>query len=280
MAAPPGVDAAGGGIPSDGSTAAPPVSTVATDTTVTSVSTVAPGATVTSASTVATDARAATPVVPTDAAATPVGPAAVDAVPADPAAVATPDPVAPTAAIASTDPTSTDPTPTAAPVAPPVAPAPAGPAAVTPAAAPAAPSAPAAPPAAQVALHVVPLRLEADGVHRLTVHLHPADLGLVSLVAEVRDGAVHLQLAGATEAGREALRDALPDLRRELQQGGFDRCSLDLGQDTPSGGHPYGREPSGRRTPAFTTLSHPNHESTVDAVIPTTTSNRRLDLRI
>jgi hypothetical protein len=134
-------------------------------------------------------------------------------------------------------------------------------------------------------MHVVPLRLEADGVHRLTVHLHPADLGLVSLVAEVRDGAVHLQLAGATEAGREALRDALPDLRRELQQGGFSGCSLDLGsdlgRDAPSGGHPYGREPAGQ-TRSFPALTIPTHESTVDDIVPTTTtgSARRLDLRI
>jgi len=157
--------------------------------------------------------------------------------------------------------------------------APNGPTTVTATAPAAPPLAPGTPAAAQVAMHVLPLRLDADGVHRLTVHLHPADLGLVSLVAEVRDGAVHLQLAGATEAGREALRDALPDLRRELQQGGFSRCSLDLGQDAPSGGHPYGREPS-ERAPSFPTPSNPIHQSTVDDVIATATSARRLDLRI
>jgi hypothetical protein len=226
----------------------------------------APAATTTSP---ARNAEGVDPLTPSDGvgAATRTPEAAADSSgTAHPSAAVTPESAAPTTTV------------------PAAVPAPAGPAPVTatpPATAPASP----APPAAQVALHVVPLRLEADGVHRLTVHLHPADLGPVSLVAEVRDGAVHLQLAGATEAGREALRDALPDLRRELQQGGFERCSLDLGQDAPSGGNPYGREPSGRQlsrpapTVTVPTVSIPTHESTVDDLVPTTTA-RRLDLRI
>jgi flagellar hook-length control protein FliK len=143
-----------------------------------------------------------------------------------------------------------------------------------------APGAAPAPPATQVAMHLVPLRRDADGIHRLTVHLHPADLGMVSLVAEIRDGEVHLQLVGATEAGRDALRDALPALRRELQQGGFSQCSLDLGQNAPHGGHAHRGEPTGwaRSTsgpPAVT------HEPAVAEATPTTTpSDRRLDLRI
>ena len=135
------------------------------------------------------------------------------------------------------------------------------------------------PPASQVAMHLVPLRLDADGIHRLTVHLHPADLGMVSLVAEIREGSVHLQLAGATEAGREALRAALPDLRRELQQGGFARCSLDLGPGTPQGGHPYERESAPWTRPSPDRPAVPQ-ESTVDQVVPITTSASRLDLRI
>jgi flagellar hook-length control protein FliK len=82
-------------------------------------------------------------------------------------------------------------------------------------------------------MRIVPLRLDADGVHRLTVHLHPADLGPVQVVAEVRNGDISVQLAGATEAGREALRNSLGDLKRELQQSGFGNCSLDLRQGSP-----------------------------------------------
>lgn len=121
---------------------------------------------------------------------------------------------------------------------------------------PPAPSSPPASPAQQIALHVTPLRRAPNGVHRMTVHLHPAELGPVSLVAEVRDTGIHLHLSGATEAGREALRAALGDLRRELQQAGFVNCSLDLRQETPSGGAPFRSDtrtvvvPSGDHEPA------------------------------
>jgi hypothetical protein len=129
-------------------------------------------------------------------------------------------------------------------------------------------------------MHLVPLRRDADGIHRLTVHLHPADLGLVSLVAEIRNGEVHLQLVGATEAGRDALREALPALRRELQQGGFSQCSLDLGQNAPPGGNAHRGEPTGW---ARSTSGKPaeTQEPTATEATPTTTEpNRRLDLRI
>jgi len=104
----------------------------------------------------------------------------------------------------------------------------------TPVAAPqaAAPALP-APPATQLAMHIAPLRLTADGVHRLTVNLHPADLGPVQVVAEIRNGEINLQLSGSTDAGHDALRDALGDLKRELEESGFANCSLDLRQGSP-----------------------------------------------
>ncbi|MFB9336623.1 flagellar hook-length control protein FliK, partial [Actinoplanes octamycinicus] len=109
------------------------------------------------------------------------------------------------------------------------------------AAAPAAPAAPATPVPApstpmpvpmaeQLAMRIVPLRLDADGVHRLTVQLHPVDLGPVQVVAEIRNGDISVQLTGGTEAGTEAIRDALDDLRRDLRDAGFGNCSLDLRQ--------------------------------------------------
>jgi hypothetical protein len=112
-----------------------------------------------------------------------------------------------------------------------------------------------------------------------SICLHPADLGMVSLVAEVRDGAVHLQLAGGSDAAREALREALPDLRRELEQGGFTRCSLDLSQDTAPGGHRPGPQPT-PWAPAASGPATPTRESTVDDIVPAASSTRRLDLRI
>ncbi len=87
------------------------------------------------------------------------------------------------------------------------------------------------PPASQIAMRIAPLRLDADGVHRLTVNLHPVDLGPVQVIAEIRNGAVNVQLSGATDAGNEALRNAMDDLRRELEQSGFSNTTLDLRQN-------------------------------------------------
>jgi flagellar hook-length control protein FliK len=108
--------------------------------------------------------------------------------------------------------------------------------------APTAPAAPAAtaaptsapgvatPPATQLVARIAPLRLDADGVHRLTVNLHPADLGPVQVIAEIRNGEINVQLSGSTEAGNDALRDALADLKRDLEDSGFSNCTLDLRQ--------------------------------------------------
>ncbi|GLW93146.1 flagellar hook-length control protein FliK [Actinokineospora globicatena] len=97
---------------------------------------------------------------------------------------------------------------------------------------PAAPQAPHAPVhtqnAHQLAAELSPLRGH-NGEHTLTVHLHPVDLGPVSLTARISGGDIHLDLGSATEAGREALRAALPELRRELEQAGFGSCQLSDG---------------------------------------------------
>jgi flagellar hook-length control protein FliK len=93
------------------------------------------------------------------------------------------------------------------------------------------PAVPQPPVAAQVAVVLTPLRKGPDGVHRMTIQLSPGDLGPVSIVAEVRDGAIAVQLAGGSEAARAALQAALPDLRQDLRDAGFAQCSLDLHQD-------------------------------------------------
>jgi hypothetical protein len=81
-------------------------------------------------------------------------------------------------------------------------------------------------------MRIAPLRLDADGVHRLTVNLHPADLGPVQVVAEIRNGTINVQLTGSTEAGTDALRNAIDELRRELEQSGFSNTTLDLRHGT------------------------------------------------
>ena len=71
------------------------------------------------------------------------------------------------------------------------------------------------PPAAtQLVQHLAPLRTGPDGVHRMTVSLSPKELGPVQLRVEVRDGTLSLQVAGSNDLAREALRAAMPDLRK------------------------------------------------------------------
>ena len=82
----------------------------------------------------------------------------------------------------------------------------------------------------QLATRITPLKLDADGVHRLTVNLHPVDLGPVQVVAEIRNGEINLQLSSSTDAGHDSLRDSLDQLRRELEQSGFSNTNLDLRQ--------------------------------------------------
>ena len=124
-----------------------------------------------------------------------------------------------------------DVTATASAVAAATGPAPAAPTGpATPAAAAPPPTPTFQPPASQLATRIAPLRLEADGIHRLTVNLHPADLGPVQVIAEIRNGEVSVQLSGATDAGNDALRNAIDDLRRELEQSGFANTTVDLRQ--------------------------------------------------
>jgi flagellar hook-length control protein FliK len=61
------------------------------------------------------------------------------------------------------------------------------------------------------------LTLAASGTPgSVTVHVTPDDLGQVTLRAQLHAGSVHVELFAAGDAGRDALRNALPELRREL----------------------------------------------------------------
>ncbi|MFZ5851505.1 MAG: flagellar hook-length control protein FliK, partial [Actinomycetota bacterium] len=118
---------------------------------------------------------------------------------------------------------------------------------------------------------VWPLRRGPDGVHRLTVRLHPDELGEVGVTVTLRGGRVDLALVSGSDSSREVLRAALPDLRRELTAGGLVAGFLDVRADTPNGngGPPPGWSgpqpawPDGsgdrgaRRTPTVTPAAAP-----------------------
>jgi flagellar hook-length control protein FliK len=119
---------------------------------------------------------------------------------------------------------------TLTPLAAPAAPAPAG--TVPAPAAPPAPAPPPAPVATQVAPVVAQLAGGADGTHTMTLVLRPETLGTVEVRVTVSQGIVDLTLRHASEAGRAALLDALPDLRRDLEASGLTCSKLDVDRDS------------------------------------------------
>jgi hypothetical protein len=104
------------------------------------------------------------------------------------------------------------------------------PAAAASAAAPAAAPLPGSPEALaeQVLTGVTPLRRGPDGTHHLTLRLDPGHLGPLTVVAEVRNGAIRLELTALVPAAQEALRQAAGDLQRDLADAGFGNASVDV----------------------------------------------------
>jgi hypothetical protein len=92
----------------------------------------------------------------------------------------------------------------------------------------AAQQAPELPPAAQIAMKLAPLRVGPDGTHQMTIHLNPGELGPISVVAQVRGDELSVQLTGSTEAGREALKEALPELEQQLRGDGFNTLAVNV----------------------------------------------------
>lgn len=86
----------------------------------------------------------------------------------------------------------------------------------------------------QLGHRLVALAEADDGVHRLSVQLHPQDLGIVQVVAVLSEGRLHLQLSAGSDLGREALRGALADLRADLASAGLGaETTLDLSEQGP-----------------------------------------------
>ena len=104
--------------------------------------------------------------------------------------------------------------------------------ATTAAAAPAAAPAPPPPVAQQLGRHLAVLHNAPDGSQTMTVVVTPDDLGPVTIAVTVTSGSLDLKLHGASEAGRHALLEALPDLRRDLQGAGLSLSSLEVGTTT------------------------------------------------
>jgi flagellar hook-length control protein FliK len=97
----------------------------------------------------------------------------------------------------------------------------------------------------QVATVVRPLRLAADGSHRLALQLRPDELGTVHLEVALRDGRLSVHAVTDTAAGRDVLAQSLPQLRASLTSSGIELGSLDVSTGEP-GADGSTRDPADR----------------------------------
>jgi hypothetical protein len=84
-----------------------------------------------------------------------------------------------------------------------------------------------------------------DGVHHVTVALHPEELGAVRVSATVHGDSVSVHVACADAPATSAVNTALPTLERSLEQAGF--TTVQLGVEQHAAGD---REQPGSRPPS------------------------------
>ncbi|MFS0702187.1 flagellar hook-length control protein FliK, partial [Cellulomonas sp. 179-A 4D5 NHS] len=88
--------------------------------------------------------------------------------------------------------------------------------------------APQVPLAEQLGARLASVRGLGAGQHLLTLAVDPEHFGPVRVVAHITPDAVRIELLGATDQAREALKASLADLRRDLASAGLD-ADLELG---------------------------------------------------
>lgn len=90
------------------------------------------------------------------------------------------------------------------------------------------------PVAGQVFPEVTRMLTRGDGSHRLVLKLAPEALGEVRVVLTVRQGEVHVRLAGG-DAARAALAQGAPELHRLLEAAGATSTQISVGDHTTTG---------------------------------------------
>lgn len=113
------------------------------------------------------------------------------------------------------------------------------------ASAPAAAAAPAAPVpqgyTAQLAKPIFSIATAGVGEHTMTVSVNPENLGPVTVQAHIGSAGIRIELFAASADGRDVLRQALPDLKRDLAGAGIS-ASLDLSSNAQSGSPQGGQD--------------------------------------
>ncbi|WP_284982068.1 flagellar hook-length control protein FliK [Arthrobacter sp. efr-133-TYG-118] len=106
----------------------------------------------------------------------------------------------------------------------------------------------------QVSGPLFSLASAAPGAHVMTLKLSPEDLGPLTVRAHIEGAGVRIELFAPGDAGREAVRSILPELRRDLGESGFG-ASLHLSEhNAPADAGGGGSDPRDRRpmeSPAF-----------------------------
>jgi flagellar hook-length control protein FliK len=98
----------------------------------------------------------------------------------------------------------------------------------------------------------------------LSLALDPENLGSVRIVAHISADQVRIDLAGATDAAKSALRSTLDDLRRDLQSAGLS-AELGLADDRPAPDGDQRRPGSG---PTGEPLAPGAADTTADRPVP------------
>jgi flagellar hook-length control protein FliK len=152
--------------------------------------------------------------------------------------------------------------------------------------------------AGQLAASLQSLRDRADGVHVLTVRLHPDELGPVRVVARLTGSDVQLRVTTSTIAAAAAVTEAGPRLHDALAQAGLTSTGVSVDHDaglgqqsgqppnpqTQAGAHGFGHRGSG--APTGTATGPTDHRGptgpTGSAVIPRSRhpQARTLDLQV
>ena len=133
-------------------------------------------------------------------------------------------------------------------------------------------------PPQQIAEALRDVRRMADGSHRLSLQLHPEELGVVQLEVAVRDGQLHLRAATELEGTRRLLAASIPELREQLGEAGVSAGSLEVGAETAGGDRPA-RDAD--NSPSRVRRDEPTSTRPADGPEATTpTATGRLDVRL
>ena len=101
-----------------------------------------------------------------------------------------------------------------------------------------------APPAQQVLAVLSPILSTASGTHRISLELHPAELGSIQATITVSGSQVTVELHADNAATRQTIGSALPDLRQQLGSGG-QQAHVFFGGDVPRRQTGYSDRPLG-----------------------------------